>query len=199
MDDNVKKLNELIDRLNMSIKREANAYQGMSVREFRPSWERPVGRLDYEYGIVSDALFSGQSPMNYYPPQRKEKKMEMPEKIQHVTGDPDFDEMLQKCCEILGVKGADYTVGSKDRLANFKRAAEMFGITQEQALMVYFYKHTAAVFNYAKSGGQSESEPIEGRIADVINYMLLFWKMIKEKKAANQKVSPTAKTVLLTG
>src|SRR3989344_1084174 len=35
---------------------------------------------------------------------------------------------------------------------------------------------------FIKSGGQSESEPIEGRIADVINYCLLLWHMIETKR-----------------
>lgn len=99
-----------------------------------------------------------------------------------ITGDLDFDEILNKCCEILSVKGKDYTIGSHDRLANFRRTAEMFNCTKEQVLAIYLYKHVAAIFNYAKSNKQSESEPIEGRIADVINYMLLFYKMIKEDK-----------------
>lgn len=99
-----------------------------------------------------------------------------------MTGDADFDSMLRECCSILEVKGEDYRIGSVDKLANFSRAAEMFGLTPEQVLGVYLYKHFAAVFNYIKSDGQSESEPIRGRIADVINYMLLLSKMVELKR-----------------
>ena len=98
------------------------------------------------------------------------------------TGDADFDRTLAACVEILEVKGADYTVGSTDRLANFRKVAEFTGMTQEQVLGTYLYKHVAAIFAYIKNGGQSESEPIEGRISDVINYMLLFGKMVAESK-----------------
>jgi hypothetical protein len=101
-----------------------------------------------------------------------------------MTGDKDFDATLTECFRVLGAKGADYTVGSKDRLANFRTGAEFFGISPEQVLGVYLHKHVAAVFSYIKTGGQSESEPIEGRITDVINYCLLLSKLVAEKKRA---------------
>ena len=99
-----------------------------------------------------------------------------------MTGDSDFDAALNQCFKVLDVKGKDYTVGSKDRLANFNRAAELLGMQPEQVLAVYWYKHVVAILNYIRTGGQSESEPIEGRIVDNIDYMLLFWKMVAEKK-----------------
>lgn len=104
-----------------------------------------------------------------------------------LTGDNDFDEMLQKCIDILKVKGDDYTMGTGDRLHNFKTVAEFTGMTPEQVLGVYFYKHVSAVFSFIKSGGQSESEPIDGRISDCINYMLLFQKMVQERRRGNLK------------
>lgn len=100
--------------------------------------------------------------------------------LEKFTGDQDFDEMLRKCNEILGVKGNDYTIGNVDRLHNFKTVAGFVGLDPMQVLGVYFYKHVAAIFAYIKSGGKSQSEPISGRIADCINYMLLFYKMVKE-------------------
>lgn len=104
-----------------------------------------------------------------------------------LTGDPDFDMCLEACFEILGVKGNDYTVGSKDRLFNFRRVAEFTGLTMEQVWSVYFAKHIFAVFNYVKSGGKSESEPIEGRLNDVINYTLLMYKIVQEREREKQK------------
>jgi len=103
------------------------------------------------------------------------------------TGDDDFDSLLQKCIEVLRVKGKDYTIGTGDRLHNFKTVGEFTGMTPEQSLGVYLYKHISAIFAYIKKGDQSESEPIEGRVTDVINYMLLFHKMIQERKRGNLK------------
>ncbi len=105
----------------------------------------------------------------------------------NLTGDIDFDKMIKSCVDILKVKGKDYTIGTQDRLYNFKTVAQFTGLTPEAVLGVYFYKHVSAVFSFIKSGGQSESEPIEGRIADCINYMLLFQKMVQERKRGNLK------------
>lgn len=99
-----------------------------------------------------------------------------------LTGDKDFDEILNKCISILSVKGKDYTIGNDDKLHNFKTAGEFNELSQMQVLGVYFYKHVSAIFAYIKANGQTESEPIEGRIADVINYMLLFYKMVNTQK-----------------
>ena len=97
-----------------------------------------------------------------------------------MTGDQDFDDILQKCVGILSVKGPDYQAGSTDRLANFAEVARFVGVTPGQVLATYLYKHVAAVFRYIQVGGQSESEPIEGRLADIINYCLLLGKMVRE-------------------
>lgn len=98
-------------------------------------------------------------------------------------GVPAFDEMLAKCRDILGLKGPDYTVGhTEDRLHNFRACSNFLGCSMEQVLAVFAYKHMAAIFAFIRAGGQSESEPIEGRIADVINYMLLFYAILKEKR-----------------
>jgi len=107
--------------------------------------------------------------------------------LHKLTGDPDFDSMIASCIKILEVKGEDYTIGTKDRLHNFKTVAEFTGVTPEESLGIYLYKHMSSIFAYIKSGGKSQSEPIEGRIADVINYMLLFHKMVLERSRGNLK------------
>lgn len=106
---------------------------------------------------------------------------------ENLTGDPDFDEVIKSCAKILEVKGEDYTIGTGDRLHNFKTVGEFTGMTPEQTLGVYFYKHVSAIFSYIKKGGKSESEPIEGRIADCVNYLLLFQKMVNARKRGELK------------
>ncbi len=98
-----------------------------------------------------------------------------------------------KCLDILDKKGADYTKGAlqEDPFNNFKTVAKDLGITAEQAWAVYAYKHWAAVTNYIKSGGQSESEPIEQRLFDVINYSLLLMGMIQEHKRNATNIDPS--------
>lgn len=98
-----------------------------------------------------------------------------------MTGDPDMDSILFRCFDVLRLKGRDYTIGSKDRMANFNRASDFFGVRPEQALGIYLHKHVSAIYNYILSGGQSESEPIRERIVDCVNYMLLLAHMISKK------------------
>lgn len=104
------------------------------------------------------------------------------ENLSKLTGDEAIDSLLRKCIETLEVKGNDYTAGrgAVDRLYNFRTAAEKFGISMEQVWAVYAYKHWTAIERYAKQG-QVESEPIEGRIMDMINYLLLLNCIIKSK------------------
>lgn len=97
--------------------------------------------------------------------------------------DPDFNRIITRCLEVLKAKGADYTIGNLngDRLHNFRAAANFCHMTPTQALGVYLYKHMAAIFAYIHQG-KVESEPIEERIVDAINYLLLLGKLVAEPK-----------------
>lgn len=99
------------------------------------------------------------------------------------AADPDIEDLFSACRELLLVKGHDYTAGSPDRLANFKSAANVLGVSPEKILGVYLWKHLSAIFTYIDKG-QLESEPIESRIVDSVNYLALLYKMVKEKKTA---------------
>jgi hypothetical protein len=89
-------------------------------------------------------------------------------------------ELLELADNIALAKGRDYTKGTNDRTANFKEAAISAGISPMQAWLVFYQKHHAAICNYAKSGGQSESEPILQRLADALNYLRLGWLIVRE-------------------
>lgn len=73
-----------------------------------------------------------------------------------------------------------YTGGSEDQLANFKRIAERTGQTPLQVWSVYLNKQVDSINSYVKDG--SESEPIETRFADTLNYLYLGMALIKEAK-----------------
>ena len=101
----------------------------------------------------------------------------------HIEGDADFLAVMQECDRLLTSKGHDYcqgaSVGSdRERLKNFYRNAEKLGIPARTVLAVYLGKHLDAIETFLKNG-QVESEPIEGRIADAINYLLLLAKMVR--------------------
>lgn len=105
-----------------------------------------------------------------------------------------FRESVLDCWRIYDKKGNDYTRGrgNEDRVDNFTQAALFNKISPFQAWGTYFYKHIAAVFRYI-GDGFVESEPIEGRIHDVINYSILLLLLVKEKR---RDVSESEKPVV---
>lgn len=107
-------------------------------------------------------------------------------KIPHIGHDVDFREMIEMCDKALTVKGADYTQGDslksrQGRLKNFYRNSDRLDLSPYKILAVYMFKHIDAVEAYLRRGFV-ESEPIEGRIMDCINYFLLLYKMIKHER-----------------
>lgn len=91
-----------------------------------------------------------------------------------------FDEIIAKCHELLVSKGHDYTYG-EDRLSNFKEIAIDTGVAPMQVWYVYFSKHISAIKTYFRNN-KLESEPIESRLFDAINYLILGYALIKENK-----------------
>src|SRR3954447_952617 len=78
-------------------------------------------------------------------------------------------------------KGKDYA-GDTDALSNFKRTAELTGLTPYQVWAVFVNKHWDAVNSFVRNGGQLESEPIEERLHDLIVYCFLMLGLIEEEK-----------------
>lgn len=105
-----------------------------------------------------------------------------------LTGDADMDAILLRCLDVLVVKGADYTVGTGDRLHNFRTVGEFTGMTPARGWAAFFYKHVSAVMSFVKSEGKSESEPVEERLVDVVNYCLLFAKLVAEFKRGQKQL-----------
>lgn len=98
----------------------------------------------------------------------------------------EFHELMvntfEKCQAIARSKGEDYTKGSKDALANFKEGGIDINIDPKKVAWIFMNKHYQAITNYVKTGGQSESEPIDERIKDMINYLVLMYALIVEER-----------------
>lgn len=111
------------------------------------------------------------------------KKKEAERVLSDLMQNNRFVPLFVECFATLASKGGDYTQGehANDALAHFREAAKEVDITMEKVWMVFFRKHLAAIFRYCKQG-QVESEPIESRIIDAINYLALFWLMTEENK-----------------
>ena len=96
-------------------------------------------------------------------------------------------ELLDLAYRIEQAKRPGYTQDSNDVLANFKKAAEMNGVTPMQAWGTYFYKHVAAILSYAKDPDIPQAEELSGRFADAINYLKLGYHMINEENENNNE------------
>lgn len=88
----------------------------------------------------------------------------------------------QEIQELNRRKGKDYA-GDQDALSNFKRTADLNGLTPYQVWGVFANKHWDAINSFIRNNGQVESEPIESRVHDVIVYLFLLLGLIEEQTA----------------
>lgn len=103
----------------------------------------------------------------------------------------EFDSLLadtlQNTAKLLRDKGADYA-SDVDRLSNFKDQAAKLGLTPYQVWAVYANKHWDAVNAFVRNNGQVESEPIESRIYDIINYSFLLLGLVQDAASQDQEL-----------
>ena len=94
-------------------------------------------------------------------------------------------ETVMKVLTLGKVKGSEYS-GDDDRLLNFRRNGRKLRLPAELILMVYAGKHWDSLVQYAADIAEGKqrkrSEPIEGRIDDLILYMLLYKCMYRERQ-----------------
>lgn len=94
-------------------------------------------------------------------------------------------ETIKTSAALLMSKGHEYA-GPDDRLGNFKRGARLTGCTPLQVAFIYASKHYDAISTYitkdAQGYEQKLSEPIGGRLDDLINYCILLKAIIQENK-----------------
>ncbi len=108
---------------------------------------------------------------------------------------PRYNELVQETfAEIvrLGVqKGGEYA-GDTDRLNNFRRNAANWGLTMEQCWGVYAGKHWDAIQQYIRDRAAGvdrvRTEPLSGRVDDMIVYLLLFKAMLDEASTTDSVV-----------
>lgn len=106
-----------------------------------------------------------------------------------------FQEAITQANNLLATKGVEYTgPQTQDRLANFKRGATLTGCTPLQVAFVYASKHYDAISTFvqndAKGAKQFLSEPIEGRLHDLMNYCILMLAIVQE--TAVSQIQPSA-------
>ena len=103
-----------------------------------------------------------------------------------------IDETFESIQNIFSSKGREYANDEKDQLMNFKRQGTELGVPPELILNVYLSKHIDSVRNFIKVlnaegfdkavANLEQSEPIDGRINDIILYSFLLKCLISERR-----------------
>lgn len=91
------------------------------------------------------------------------------------------DKLFSESFELLKSKNKDYSTND-DALSGFKLAARDAGVTNYQAWLIFARKHWGAIATFCRNGGQVESEPIEERLKDMINYCILLACLIEDNR-----------------
>ena len=89
---------------------------------------------------------------------------------------------MQQCNNTLLLKNAEYS-SDKDKLHNFKRAAEVLGCSPVDALMGMKVKHTVSIMDILakiNAGFLPDIELWDEKLGDEINYLLLLDGMVRE-------------------
>lgn len=97
-----------------------------------------------------------------------------------------FTSTVDKLHALAAIKGGEYASES-DRLANFRTAGQRLGVPPELVLLTYLDKHYAALCNFIRDqlAGRTRprSEPIDGRVHDMMIYLILFLALLRERQA----------------
>lgn len=87
--------------------------------------------------------------------------------------------LMIRAGDTLKKKGLDYAP-TTDALHEFRTTADTLGLTPEQVWAVHFQKQAKAVLRYCKDG-KLDSEGVDSRLQDVINYAILLSAIIHER------------------
>jgi hypothetical protein len=94
------------------------------------------------------------------------------------------------CFGVMGTKGVEYSRGEEDANSNFRRTALAMGVTPEQVNRIFGKKHEDAIDYAVKTDNFEGSEPIEERIGDAINYLLILASLIEQRRRNNPVEGP---------
>jgi len=100
-------------------------------------------------------------------------------------------QFLMETLNLSDAKRIEYTEGNHETnvLWNFEHIGKTLGLTPMKVLSVYLQKHISSLLNYLKTE-KEYAESIEGRIMDMINYLLLLLCMIRTYKGDKNETIP---------
>lgn len=94
-----------------------------------------------------------------------------------------FEEQVQRCREVLLVKGKEYTPDEADRFSSFKTAAELQHIEPEKALLGMLSKHIVSLYDMSFVGVDHYDMPVwDEKITDALNYLFILTAILKEER-----------------
>lgn len=99
-----------------------------------------------------------------------------------------INKQFVKCNELLVRKAQEYA--PTDRLHNFRVAAELQGVTLEQALGGMMAKHTVSLYDLIEREESHWSDLWSEKIDDHINYLLLLQAILHEKRDKDSVAAP---------
>jgi hypothetical protein len=90
------------------------------------------------------------------------------------------------CLAVMATKGREYSRNEDDVNSNFKRVAKAAGLDPIKVAYIYAAKHWDSISNYVKTRETPSGEPIEGRLGDMLNYILILGSLIKEDQQLDE-------------
>ncbi len=98
-----------------------------------------------------------------------------------------FEEQVQRCRELLLLKGKEYTPDEADRFSSFKTAAVLQHTSSANALLGMLSKHIVSLYDMSFVGAERYNMSVwDEKITDALNYLFILTAIIREEKH-NQK------------
>jgi len=82
-----------------------------------------------------------------------------------------LDAQITRVQDVLVVKAAEYA--TEDRLANFRKGANLRGVGMPQVVTGMMVKHTVSIYDMVESEKQFTMDQWDEKITDHINYLIL--------------------------
>jgi hypothetical protein len=84
-------------------------------------------------------------------------------------------------CGLLRSAGQKEYAGGENAFGNFMRLAAELDTTPEKVLWTYAMKHKDGIAAYIR-GYESQREPVDGRINDLITYLIILRAMVEARR-----------------
>lgn len=99
------------------------------------------------------------------------------------------DSRYRSCCSVMDRKSVEYS-RNDDKLHNFKRAADMLGVTPQAALVGMMAKHLVSILDMEDDlqyrVSMPTSEILAEKMNDTHNYLYLLEALLSEKSKSRE-------------